>query len=348
MNSTGCEPGWAKDEFVYSTALLAPAGECSLSIAFFNAFMSIVVLIQLANVVITTHGILRRARQRNSSLLLGQYQTIASCFCTLAAVLLFAILPNTIGTARNSMFCIVGIVLLLFNVNLSRRAQKIHRLGTRLIMKRLPEAKHTLSRANPNDRVVAGLVSLGYVICLVEGVFMCIVAVVLFQDAHWPQASIGLNAAFMVIICACAVHQTEQCRRAVRDTTKQVQDLVSPHTLVKYARVQAKFRNQELVYVLFGSVGVVVCTLAAAGVLPIDHRLMLAALGLDATGTLAMLMSTAMTCLFTRKESSDKVANSPIASGKPGLLVVSGGSKVDSNAVAASTAPPISSFKEEE
>ncbi|KAH9261652.1 hypothetical protein BASA81_000308 [Batrachochytrium salamandrivorans] len=359
MNSTGCEPGWAKDEFVYSTALLTTTSECTVNIAFFNAFLSILILIQLANFVITTHGILQRARQRKLALLFGQYQTIASCFCTLVAVLLLIILPNTIGTEQNSMLCLVGIILFLFNINLSRRTEKIRRLGTRLIMKRLPETKHTLSRINPNDRLVTGLVSLGYLICVVEFVFICIIAVILYQDAHWPQVSIGLNAAFLCIICACAVHQTEQCRRAVRDTTKQVRNMLNPQTLVKYSQVQAKFRNQMLVYVLFGSVGATVCILAAIGVIPIDHRLLLTAVGFDATGTLAMLLSTAMSCLFTRRESSDKVANSPTASSKPGLLIVDigdgNGSKVDTNAivvtttaVVVTTALPINSFKEED
>ncbi|KAH9261679.1 hypothetical protein BASA81_000335 [Batrachochytrium salamandrivorans] len=310
MNTTACEPGWAQDEFVYSTAPESRE-ECILNLAFFNSFVAIIVLIQFVNAVVITNSVLGRAKRMEQKLQYGQYQTILFPWCTLITVLLFIVLPNTIGTGNNVMLCLLGLMWQFFNLTALRWVAKVHRLGARLIVKRLPEAKPILQAIKP-DRVVARLMILAHMVCTAQFICLCILAVVFYQDAVWVQAGFGLNAVFVSLVCLCALHQTEKCRHAVRDTIRQVGDMLSPDTLVKYEEVQTRFRNQQLLFAFFGGMGILICALAAGEVFPIDHRVLLTALGLDAAGTLSMFLSTLSPCIFWgARHSSDKLANSP-------------------------------------
>lgn len=311
MNTTGCDSGWAQDDFVYSTAP-ERREDCILNLAFFNAFVAVLVLIQFANAVAIIHSVLARAKRMGQTLQCGQYQTMAFPLCTVLAVLLFIVLPNTIGTAHNVMVCLLGVMLELFNLTSLRWVAKIHRLGARLITKRLPESKPILQAIKP-DHVVPRLMVLAQIVCTAQFVCLSILAVVFYRDAAWVRAGFGLNAVFVFILSLCALHQTEKCRRAVRDTSKQVGDMLSPETLIKYQQVQTKFRNQQGLFVVFGGMGVLICALAAGGAFPIDHRVLLVALGLDAASTLAMFLTTVSLCElgWGSKQPSDKVAHSP-------------------------------------
>lgn len=316
-------PGWARDTFVYSTAAASPPGElCILNLAFFNAFMALVLVIELANLCVNTHSVLERARRRNQRLRWGQYQTILSSLCTLVVGVLFTILPHTHGTDYNVMLCLVGVVWCLFNVVALRWVSKIHRLGSKLIMKRVPEAKSTLQALGQDQTVFSVLLGLGYVLTAMQFLCTCVLAVVFYEDAGWVRASYGLNTAFLAIAAACALHQTEKCRQAVKQTIQQVAEMLTAGTLDKYAQVQAKFRNQELFFALVGVGSTLMCALAAAGVIPVDHRMLLVAMGLDAAGALLMSVSATTVSCGRRRPPNSKLSPVVVAEAEAVAVVV--------------------------
>lgn len=302
MNTTNCTvPGWAHDDLVFS--LRDQEESCTLNIVFFNTYVSFLVLLQCVNLVIRTQYVLHRARKTKRALGRHQYVTIGSTLITLIAIILFLVLPNTIGAGRNTSVCLVNITLLMFNFSLLRWVEKIMRLGSRLIMKRLPEAKSlSASRLLQRDNFVTGMLAVSYVLCLFMFITGCVLSIVLYEQRVWPHVALGLMGSFLIIASTCSVYQTEKCRRVISDTAKRVKSVLTPSVYGKYDKVQSKFRSQQILVFTLGFVGSVVCLLGAANVFAIDHIMLLTAITFDAVGTIFMLGSVAVSrCTLSTK-----------------------------------------------
>ena len=338
MNTTGCAPNIARDNF-FTMNSMDHFGPCIVNIPLYICVLTLATLLLLSAAILRTRFILtRQSKNRRGGgsrdgsvcgLPILQTVTLFQSWASVVVSALILILPLTFGTDGNVIVILVGIELFLFGISSERWMSKLIRLGRRIagpghassfkdgadIEESLTESQDDLVHMDSTLKIVVSSVR---IMLIVQFIFMVILAGIALPTSRiFFQIGIGIQG-YLVFASMCAIiYQYYRCEAVIKSSHEKVQAYrVGGSSQLKANRqlesIQRKFRMHQSILLAAGlpaSIILITWVLDLPG-MPISYGLLLYLMMVDALVNGAMIVTFVSSSLrLGRRKRIDNATN---------------------------------------